>query len=495
MKNAFASKISYFILTFIFLIIAASFLFSNFDGISTTSSKDVATVDGTPITTKEYQMALSRQVEFFNQMTGGSGMTQKQLEDLGIKQSVMNGLIQQKLILNTADNMGFTVSMDEVKNEIKSLPYFKRGEQFDVNLYRNMLQSNGYIPSQFEDLVANDLKSKKMEEMFNSVLVSDSYVKDVIKFKNQVVTVQGVKITRQGLAPLVTVSEQEIKQYLDNPENKKALEETYTENITKYNKPEEVKARHILIQGDDQKALDKVKALAAKVTPKNFAEVAQKETEDPTGKANGGDLGWFSAGRMVPEFEEVAFKLQKNTVSQPVKTQFGYHLILVEDKRASDKKDLEAVKPELAQMAIQKTKAQDLDKLLKATEQDLTKSLTAGDLASVEALAKKVDGQFFKTTDVNLFDQSLAQSALAPKEAEELFKAAPGTVVNLGNAGTIYLVKVVSKGETPDLEKKLTESLKSEVTNQTQMFSKKVREELIKAMNNKAKVVTNSALL
>lgn len=99
MKNALANKMSYFILTFIFLIIIASFLFSNFDNFSmgTGTSKSVATVDGTPITTREYQMALNRQVEFFNQMMGGNGLTQKQLEDMGIKQSVLNGLIQQKL--------------------------------------------------------------------------------------------------------------------------------------------------------------------------------------------------------------------------------------------------------------------------------------------------------------------------------------------------------------------------------------------------------------
>src|SRR5665647_656899 len=142
MKTAYASKMSYFILTFIFLIITASFLFSGFDrsikGGGVGGAKNVASVDGTPITLKEYQMALSRQVDFFNQMMGGKGMSQKQLEEMGIKQSVMNGLVQQKLILNTADQMGILVSLDEIKNEIKSLPYFKRNEQFDVGLYRNM---------------------------------------------------------------------------------------------------------------------------------------------------------------------------------------------------------------------------------------------------------------------------------------------------------------------------------------------------------------------
>lgn len=493
MKNAFAGKVSYFILTFIFLIITASFLFSGFDNFSMGTAQSVATVDGTPISIKEYQTALTRQVEFFNQMMGGQGMSQKQLEEMGIKQSVLNGLIQQKLILNTADQMGFVVSLEEVKNEIKGMPYFQTNAKFDVNLYRNMLQSNGYVPTQFEELVNNDLKQKKVDELFNTMLVSENYVQDVAKFKNNGVVVEGVKISRQSLAPLVSVSEQEIKDYIAKPENQKALETAYTDNLSKYNKPEEVKARHILLQGDDPKALEKIKALKAKVTTKNFVEIAKKETEDPTGKANGGDLGWFSAGRMAPEFETVAFGMKKGEISEPVKTQFGYHIIYVEDKKAAETQSVDSVKTELAQMAIQKTKAQDLDKLLKTTAENIQAALQNNDFATVEALSKKVDGQLYKNADVNQYDQTLATSNLAPKEAEQIFSAAPGTVLDFGNAGTIFMVKVVNKKVAGP--EKTPEQMKAEVASQNQLYSRKVREELIKTLNNKAKVVTNQSLL
>jgi len=493
MKNAFAGKISYFILTFLFLIIIASFLFSGFDSFSTGSTQTVATVDGTPITTKEYQSALNRQVEFFNQMMGGSGMTQKQMEEMGIKQSVLNGLIQQKLVLNAADQMGLVVSLDEVKNEIRSLPYFKTNNQFDVNLYRNMLQGNGYIPSQFEELVGNDLKQKKIDELFNSLLISEAAVRDMDKFKNQSVTVQGVKIGRQALAPLISVSAKEISDYVAKPENAKTLEAAYEENFSAYNKPEEVKARHILVTGDDNKALNEIKSLRSKVNAKNFADIASKSTQDPTGKSNGGDLGWFSAGRMVPEFEKVAFGMKKGEISEPVKTQFGYHIIYVEDKRASETKSFESVKNELAQMAIQKTKAQDLDKLLQSTSANIEAALAKNDFKAVEAIAKKVDGQLYKDTVVNQYDQTIASSTLSPQESEKLFSAPQGTVLNFGNPGTIYLVKVTAK-KTQATEK-TSEQLKPEVTSQNQVFSRKVREELIKTMNNKAKVVTNQGLL
>jgi peptidyl-prolyl cis-trans isomerase D len=486
-----SNKISYFILTFIFLIIIASFLFSGFDNFSLGGGQNVATVDGTPVTAKEYQMAMNRQVEFFNQMMGGQ-LTQKQLEEMGIKQSVLSGLIQQKLILNAAASMGIVVSLDEVKNEIKNMPYFKTNGQFDVNLYRNMLQGNGYVPAQFEELIANDLKQKKIDDLFNTLMISSDYVQEIAKFKKNEVIVQGVKISRQSLAPLISVSEKEVQEYLANAENLKALETTYTENFGTYNKPAEVKARHILIQDEDSKGLDKIKAIKAKVNAKNFAEIAKKETQDPTGKDNGGDLGWFSTGRMVPEFEKVAFDMKVGDISAPVKTQFGYHLIYVEGKKAAQTKSFESVKSELARMNIQKTKASDLDKLLASTAKEVEEALRNNNISKIEALAAKVDGQVFKKNEVNQYDQTLGMNSLAPQEVDQLFKASVGSVVDFGNPGTIFLLKVAEKRTGKDLK---PEELTSEMTTQGQAYSRRVREEVMKTLNNNAKVVTNQSLL
>jgi peptidyl-prolyl cis-trans isomerase D len=493
MKNAFASKMSYFILTFIFLIITASFLFSGYDKFSLGGGKNVATVDGTPVTIKEYQTALSRQVDFYSQMMGGKGLSQKQIEEMGIKQSIITGLIQQKLTGNAAKNMGLEISLDEIKSEIKNLQYFKRSEQFDVNLYRNLLQTNGYTPTQFEELIGNDIKQKKFDELFNSSLVSENFVKDVLNFKNTVVNVHGIKISRQSLAPLVSVTEQEINDYVAKAENAKILESTYNENLSKYNQPEEVKARHILIKGDDAKAMDKIKAIKAKVNNKNFASIASKETEDPSGKNNGGDLGWFSAGRMVPAFEKVAFGLASGKISEPVKTEFGYHLILVEDKKAAKKQALDSVKTELARLLIQKTKAQDLDQLLKTEQERISNLLKENKVAELETLQKKIDAQFFKNADVNQYDQSIGQLNLSPKEAEELFKSSQGATLNFGNAGTIFLVKVNSSTQLEN--KKVEDQLKNETSSQNQSLSRKTREELMKALNNKAKIVTNPSVI
>lgn len=494
-KKTFTSKMAYFILSFVFLIIIASFLFSSFGSFSLGSSKEVASVDGTPITIREYQMALSRQIEFFSQMMGGGNVDPKQLEALGIKQTVLNGLIQQKLILNASDEMGVFVSLEEVKGEIKNLAYFQTGGKFDVNLYRNVLQSNGYVPTQFEELVGNDTKQKKMEELFQSALVSEGYTKDVLRFKNDKIIVTAVKIPRQSLAPMVSVSEDEIKAYISKPENDKTLQTIYEDNLSQYNKPEQVKARHILIQGSDDKALEKIKSIQKSVTIKNFAAIASKETQDPTGKANGGELGWFSRGRMVPEFDEAAFKMAKGTISEPIKTSFGYHLIYVEDKQGNEVKTLAQVKPELARLALQKTKAQDLDKLLKETETRISADLAKGDIAELEANSKKLDMQLIKGMEVNKYDQTIGSLALTSQEAEKVFAATPNEVLNFGNPGTIYLVKIISKPDAAAFEAKVTEQAKAELPNQSQTFGRRLRDELIKSMRDKSKVVTNPALM
>ncbi len=495
MKKTFTSKIAYFILSFVFLIIIASFLFSNFSDFSLGSSQEVAAVDGTPVTTREYQMALNRQIEFFSQMMGGGNIDPKQLEALGIKQTVLNGLIQQKLILNASKEMGMIVSLEEIKNEIKTLPYFQTTNKFDVNLYRNILQSNGYTPGQFEELVGSDLKQKKMEELFQATIVSPVYTKDILRFKNDKLVVSAVKIPRQSLAPMVSVSEDEVKTYIADAANLKTLQSVYDENLSQYNKPEQVKARHILVTGQDEAALEKINKIKKSVTTKNFAQIASKETQDPTGKSNGGELGWFSRGRMVPEFDDAAFKLAKGTISEPVKTSFGYHIIYVEDKQTAEVKTLDQVKPELARLALQKTKAQDLDKLLKETEAKISGQLLNNDLKDIEANAKKLDMQFFKSVEVNKFDQLIGSLSLSPTEADQLFTTAEGQVVNFGNPGTIYLVKIISKSANSALESKVAEQVKTEQVNQNQTFGRRLRDELVKTMRDKSKVVTNPALM
>ena len=123
----------------------------------------------------------------------------------------------------------------------------------------------------------------------------------------------------------------------------------------------EYKARHILVEKESD-----AKDIIARVRkdPGSFAKLALEKSKDPGSKANGGDLGWFDAGGMVPEFGAAVSKLEKGKVTQePVKTQFGYHVILLEDSRPVQAPPLEDVKPQLTQQLQQQILKKQLDAL------------------------------------------------------------------------------------------------------------------------------------
>jgi peptidyl-prolyl cis-trans isomerase C len=149
-----------------------------------------------------------------------------------------------------------------------------------------------------------------------------------------------------------------------------AMHKVYDDAVKQMPGEEEVRARHILIRapaGDEKAskaAEDKIKAVIARLKKgEDFAKVANEVTEDPSGKANGGDLGFFTKEQMVPEFADVAFNLDKGKISEPVKTQFGWHVIKVEDKRQKAPPSYDEVKPQLEAFVVRKAQAELVTKL------------------------------------------------------------------------------------------------------------------------------------
>ena len=149
-----------------------------------------------------------------------------------------------------------------------------------------------------------------------------------------------------------------------------AMHKVYDDAVKQIGDEKEVHARHILFRaaaGDEKaskEAEEKIKAVIARLKKgEDFAKVAGEVTEDPSGKANGGDLGYFSKDQMVPEFSEAAFKLENGQISDPVKTQFGWHVIKVEDKRVKQAPKFEEVKPQIENFVVRKAQAELVTKL------------------------------------------------------------------------------------------------------------------------------------
>lgn len=497
MKNTFASKAATFLISAIFLLIIVSFLFGDYNNFSSASPQDVASVDGLPVSTREYQTRLSQQVDFFNQMMGGQ-ITQQQIEQMGIKETVLGQLIQSKLILSHGLKNGLSLSESEVKDEIKRLPYFQRDGKFDVGMYRNLLAANQYSPSQFEDMISQDTATRKMEQMLSRQAISENLARDILTFKLNGVKTDALRIERSEMVNLVKVSPQEAQEFAKKPENKKLLEDVYQENFAKYNKPEEVKARHILFKADKPEleavAKSKAEALGKSLTASNFAAKAKELTEDPSGKNNGGDLGWFSRGRMVPEFEKAAFENKVGSLVGPIKTSFGYHWLLVEGKKGEEKKSFDQVKTELSVMVLQKRKSLDLDKLMAETKGNLTQLLKSGDAKAIETTKKGMNLTHFPGTEVNQFDLTVGPHNLTADEGKKLFAAPSGEILDFSTPSAIFLVKVGQK-LSEDVSSKIATQLKTETQTQSQLFTRKLREELLKVLNENAKIVTNPTLL
>lgn len=166
--------------------------------------------------------------------------------------------------------------------------------------------------------VAIDNKLFIKKAFSDGVEKDELYIKMIKKIKNDL----ALDIYLKGLIKKIKIDDKELKSYY----------ESHKDDFTA--KVDERKARHILLK-DEKSAKSIIKALKkAKDSKKEFIKLAKEKSTGPSGK-NGGDLGWFDASRMVPEFSKAAFALKKGKfTTKPVKTQFGYHIIYLEDSKS-----------------------------------------------------------------------------------------------------------------------------------------------------------------
>jgi peptidyl-prolyl cis-trans isomerase C len=150
-----------------------------------------------------------------------------------------------------------------------------------------------------------------------------------------------------------------------------AMRKVYEDATKGMGDEQEVRARHILIRVVDpadekasKEAEEKIKGIIERINKgEDFAKLASELTEDPSGKQNGGDLDYFTKEQMVPEFSTVAFQLDKGQISTPIKTQFGWHVLKVEDKRNRQPPDFDKVKDQVQTIVMRKAQADFIAKL------------------------------------------------------------------------------------------------------------------------------------
>jgi len=230
------------------------------------------------------------------------------------------------------------------------------------------------------------------------------------------------------------------------------IQRYYNSNIQQYQQPEQIRASHILLktEGKDEAAVRKTAEgiLAQVKAGADFAELAKKVSEDEGSKAQGGDVNFFSRGRMVPEFEEAAFKMNVGDTSDLVKSQFGFHIIRVTDKKAGATRTLDEVRQQITDTLQQQIADQ---QITTKAQQLATRIKNPGDLAEAageNGLMVQESGLFQRTDPVPGLGQ-------APQVAAEAFQLKDGAVSGpLSSARGVVFITVSNKKDpyVPNLD-------------------------------------------
>ena len=303
---------------------------------------------------------------------------------------LIDEMISERAMAYEAHKLGLEVSDQDVAEALRSnfTGLFPDGKFVGKDVYAQMLAQQGTTIPEFEaDMKRQMLISKLREVAMEGAIVSPAEIEQEYRKKNEQVQLQYVKVTTDRYKKEVEPSEQELEQYFKTntarymkPEAKNLvllvadgtkieqtlnpsdadLQMAYTQNQAAFRTPERVHERHILLMTQGKPAADeaKIKAKAEDLVKQlragaDFAEMAKKYSEDNQGAtggsaAKGGDLDWVMRGQMVPEFEKASFSLKPMVISDPVKTQYGYHIIQVLAHEDARLKPFAEVKDDLA---------------------------------------------------------------------------------------------------------------------------------------------------
>ncbi|MBK9293301.1 MAG: SurA N-terminal domain-containing protein [Oligoflexia bacterium] len=300
-----------------------------------------AVVNGNSITVSEYRGTLQRMIDFYSQMTGGE-FNEDAIKRFKVRETALQQLITSELVSQEAHKMGLKVTDAELTEIITNLAYFKKDEKFSREVYETVLKNNRLSSYQFETGLRKDTLVEKTRSFFSkNVYLSPLEKERLEKMQSQKINLEYLKITPALALDNMKVTSADIEKLKQQKDYQQKVKEYYDLNSRLFNTPEQVKAKHILVKAqkgnssEEAKALEKIKKIQSELSKKSFSELAKKYSDDPGSKSNGGELNWFEKGRMVPEFEQAAFGLKIGEVSKPIQTQFGFHLIKVEAKKAA----------------------------------------------------------------------------------------------------------------------------------------------------------------
>ena len=349
---------------------------------------DVATVGGQGISPQDFENALRSQQQQM-QRALGKNFDPAMFDNPEVRQQVLDGVVNQRLLQVTAQDMKLTTPDAQMSKVILEIPDFQDGGKFSLTKYDEVLKLNGLNRASYEQRLRGDLAQQPLQDVlgrtnFASAAQAGLYQKLTEQAREiQVATVDPTTFLAQA-----KVDDAQVKaEYEKSPDSYRAPEQVkieylqlnqaalqsavavtpddikgeYDKRVKEFSAPEERRASHILLsfEKDDkgqpkpaskETAKTEADAIMKQVTgatPEKFAELAKQKSKDPGSAAQGGDLGFFGRGQMVKPFEEAVFTMKPGEIRGPIESDFGYHIIRLTETKPERIRPLDEVRAQI----------------------------------------------------------------------------------------------------------------------------------------------------
>jgi len=310
--------------------------------------------------------------------------TPEMRKGLNLRQRALDSLIDREVLAERAEQMGFTIGDQELRDSIATNPAFLVGGRFNKDAYLRALRYASLTPADFEETMRKELAIERLQNViWDGVSVDDQAVRDEVLSKDEKRVVTYVKVKASDYTMKVPVTDDALRKFYDanvarftEPERVRLemiaypaggvpgiadptdaeISAWYDAHVAdRFTQQAEVRARHILVKVDEDADAATRDAARAKLEGYRkqiqdgaaFEKVAREHSEDLGTATQGGELGFFSRGRMVKPFEEAAFSLKPGQVSEIVQTPFGLHLIQVEEVHEEKKRTLDEARADV----------------------------------------------------------------------------------------------------------------------------------------------------
>jgi peptidyl-prolyl cis-trans isomerase D len=363
-------------------ILFIAFAFFGLNSYMQSSARNyVASINDVEITPRQYQSAYSQVMANLQQAMGDAFDLAKIDEEL-VRASTIQRLVNDELIVQAADDAGFSASDRQIAERIKNVEAFQKDGEFSKERYVQVLRYQGLAPRDFEwqlkrELMANQLKAG----IIRTAAGTEQSLREAFRLEGQQRRFDHLLIPAEKVAGEVNLTDADIEAYYNahtdafmrrervriayvelaaadlaasNTVDEDQIRALYEEQREQFVTPEERHARHILVQpaGDSAEDIAAARARAEAIEQRldsgeSFEEIARAESDDPASAPAGGDLGFFGRGLMTPDFETAVFAMEPGERSQPVQTPFGFHIIELLEIRPEVATPLEEVRDTL----------------------------------------------------------------------------------------------------------------------------------------------------